>query len=243
VTPVSVQETHWRAEGPYLPTLASKAALLEETRLFLTTYGQTKDLQATTTVLLNTVLAQRSRRTRSTIVQIIQSRLVRWNPPDWVLQDLVSFAREPNLDALRAALLLHIPRQDHALYDFVQHVIVPRKAKGEIKVFVSDVQTFLDASQEEHPEISNWSFETRLRLSRGVLATLRDYGLLKGEVNKQTVLPFIPDHVVRHLIKLLRAEGIPQEQLAAHPDWRLWLWSPAQAQVAIEAFLKQEQLA
>ncbi len=240
---VSVQETRWRAEGPYLPTLASKAALLEETRLFLTTYGQNKDLEATTKALLNNVLSQRSRRTRSTIVNIIKSRLVHWNPPDWVVQDLISFAYEPNLDALRAALLLHIPRQDHALYDFVQRVIVPHKEKGEIKVFVSDVQTFLDASQEEHTEILHWSFETRLRLSRGVLATLRDCGLLKGEVNKLIALPVIPDNVVRHFIKLLRAEDIPQEQLAYHPDWQLWLWSPAQAQVAIEAFLKQEQLA
>lgn len=240
---VSTQGTHWRTEGPYLPTLASKAALIEETRLFLATYDQYHDLEATIQTLLNTVLIQRSRRTRNTIVTIIKSRLVRWNPPNWVLQDLISFACEQSLDALHAALLLHIPRQDHLLYDFVQQFIVPHKEQGDRRVFVSDVQTFLDASQEEHIEIARWSFETRLRLSRGVLATLRDCGLLKGEVNKYIGSPVIPDNVVHHLIRLLKAENIPQEQLAYHPDWRLWLWSPAQAQVAIDSFLKQEQIA
>jgi hypothetical protein len=76
-----------------------------------------------------------------------------------------------------------------------------------------------------------------------VLATLRDCGLLKGKVNKHIGSPVIPDNVVHHLIRLLRAENIPQEQLAYHPDWQLWLWSPTQAQVAINSFLKQEQIA
>ena len=243
MTHESTHETQWRVTGPYLPTLASKAALLEETRLFLVTYSLNYDIDVTTRRLLNDVLAQRSRNTRTTILDIIRARLVRWNPPYWVLRDLISFAQAPDLDTLRAALLLHIPRQDHVLYDFVQQVIVPHKQRGEIKIFTSDVQTFLDASQEEHAEISRWSFETRLRLSRGVLATLRDCGLLKGEVNKHIVLPVIPDSVVRHLIRLLKAEQIPQEQMAYHPDWQLWLWSPAQAQPAIDSFLEQEQTA
>ena len=227
--------------GPYVSTLASKAALLEETRLFLVTYDHYHDLDLTCKALLDTILTQRSRITRSIIVNVIKSRLVNWNPPDWVLQDLISFAHEPNLDALRSALLLHVPRQDHVLYDFVQQVIVLHQEKSESRVFVSDVQTFLDASLEDHPEILQWSFETRLRETQGILAALRDYGLLKGAVNKSIVLPAIPTTVVHHLIRLLKAEGVPQEQLAYHPDWQLWLWQPSQAKAAITAFLKQEE--
>jgi Putative inner membrane protein (DUF1819) len=153
VASLSEQTTRWRTVGPYVSTLASKAALLEETRLFLVTYDHYHDLDLTSKALLDTVLTQRSRITRSIIVNVIKSRLVNWNPPDWVLQDLISFAHEPHLDALRAALLLHVPRQDHVLYDFVQHVIVLQQEKSESRVFVSDVQTFLDASLENHPEI------------------------------------------------------------------------------------------
>jgi Putative inner membrane protein (DUF1819) len=243
VTSLSEQETRWRNVGPYLSTLASKAALLEEIKLFLVTYNHYHDPDRTFKALLDTVLTQRSRITRSIIVKIIKSRLISWNPPDWVLQDLISFAHEPNLDALRAALLLHVPRQDHMLYDFVQQVIVPHQKKGESRAFISDVQTFLDTSLEDYPEISQWSVETRSHLSQGVLTTLRDYSLLKGNVNKFITLPIISDQVVHHLIRLLKAEGIPQEQIAYHPDWQLWLWQPSQAKLAITDFLKQEQIA
>lgn len=234
---ISMQQTTWRTVGSYLPTLASKAALLEETRLFLLTYDQKKQVVLTKQTLMRDILAQRSHETRALIAEIISTRLVRWNPPDWVLQDLVAFAKESDLDALRAALLLHVTRQDHLLYDFVQEVIVPR-LQGDRRIVVADVQTFFDQSQKAHPEISHWSFETRLRLARGVLATLRDYGLLKGAVNKNLVYPNIPEHVVFHLIRLLQAEGIPETQMADHPDWHIWLWSSAQAAVA--RFLKQE---
>lgn len=242
MTQISPQETSWRAVGPYLPTLASKAALLEETRLFLVTYGQINNLDATIQTLINSALAQRSRETRMTIIEVIRSRLIRWNPPDWVLQDLVAFANETSLDALRAALLLHVPRQDHVLYDFIQEVIVPRRQYGDNRMLVADVQTFFDSAQEIHPEIDRWGFETRLRLARGILATLRDYALLKGAVNKDIVLPVVPEQVVHHLIRLLQAENIPQTEMANHPDWCLWLWSSAQAQTAIDRFLKQEQI-
>jgi hypothetical protein len=242
VTQISLQETRWRAVGSYLPTLASKAALLEETRLFLVTYGQIHDLEATVQMLINSTLAQRSRETRMTIIEVIRSRLTRWNPPVWVLEDLVAFANETSLDALRAALLLHVPRQDRALYDFVQEIIVPRRQQGDNRMLVADVQTFFDTAQAIHPEISRWGFETRLRLARGILATLRDYALLKGTVNKDIVLPVIPEQIVHHLIRLLQAENIPQTEMANHPDWCLWLWSPAQAQTAIDKFLKQEQI-
>lgn len=196
------QEIYWKTQGPYISTLASKASILEETRLFLVTYGQTNDVEATTQILLHNVLAQRSRSTRNTIIKILKLRLTRWNPPAWVTKDLVTFASESNLDALRAALLLHVPRQDHVLYDFAQQVIVPHQEKGEMRVFISDVQTFFDASQNEHPEVLGWSFATRLRESQGILATLRDYCLLKGEVNKYIAIPMC--HLLNFLSYLFR---------------------------------------
>jgi Putative inner membrane protein (DUF1819) len=232
---VSPPETHWRAQGPYLPTLASKTALIEETRLFLETYDRCRDIVATTQILLNERLPQRSRSTRKSIVTIIQARLVRWNPPDWVREDLLSFALEPSLDALRAALLLHIARQDHLLYDFAQHIATLSRERWVRSVFPYDVQTFLDDRQEEAPEILRWSFHTRSRLATGVLTTLRDCGLLKEKVNKRLWVPLIPENVVNHLIRLLRAENIPQEQIAHHPDWQLWLWSPEQAQSVLRS--------
>jgi hypothetical protein len=165
-------------------------------------------------------------------MQIIQQRLVRWNPPGWVLDDLVGFAQDPLPDSLRAALLLHVPRQDALLYDVVQSVIGPRRQAGESDVVRADVQRFLDAAQPAHPEIDKWSHATREKLAGNLLSILRDYGLLQGTVRKRIVEPVVPVPVVAHLVRLLRAEGVAPAELAQHPDWRLWLWEPARAAAA-----------
>jgi hypothetical protein len=170
-------------------------------------------------------------------------RLVRWNPPSWVLDDLASFARDANPDMLRVALLLHTARQDRLLYDFVQQVVVPRWYAGVYKIIRSDVQGFLDKAQEEHAEILGWSYTTRERLSNSVLTVLRDCRLLKGEANKHIVAPHIPMQVAHHLVHLLLAEGIAEGDMARHPDWQLWLWNEEQAQKAIAMVTTQEHAA
>lgn len=234
-----MKQTHWRAAGPYLPTLASKTSLTEESKLFLLTYEQLKDTTAASQQLINSLLLQRSRETRITIVNILRMRLVRWNPPSWVLDDLVAFAHETFTDSLRMALLLHTARHDTLLYDFIQQQIVPRWNTGSPWVMRSDVQSFLDAAQETHPEIARWSHSTREKISRNALTVLRDGGLLKGEASKRIVLPYVPQPVVDHLMRLLQAEGVAAEQLAHHSDWHLFLWNAPQVQKAVETLMAQ----
>lgn len=242
VTHTAIREIHWRTTAHYLPTLASKSSLLEETKLFLALYTQTGSTKLASQALLDTALPQRSRQTRRTIVRILHARFVQWNPPSWVLDDLAIFAQDKNDDIFRLAVLLHIARQDRLLYDFVQQVIVPHWYANAYKVTTSDVQGFLDKVQEEHLEITHWSYTTRDRLSQSVLTVLRNCRLLKGEVNKSIVAPTVPQQVVRHLMHLLVAEGIMVEDLAHHPDWQLLLWDSAQAQKAIDMVTMQERV-
>jgi hypothetical protein len=242
VTHTATKEIHWRTTAHYLPTLASKSSLLEETRLFLAQYAQTGSTKLASQTLIDTGLPQRSRQTRQTIVRIIRMRFVQWNPPSWVLDELAVFAQDKNHDIFRLAVLVHIARQDRLLYDFVQQVIVPHWHANVYKVLRSDVQGFLDTVQEEHLEVVRWSYTTRERLSQSVLTVLRNCRLLKGEAHKSIVAPLVPQQVVHHLIHLLVAEGITGENLAHHPDWQLLLWDSVQAQTAIDMVTMQERV-
>src|SRR5450759_5207578 len=218
MTMMPVEGISWRATGSYLPTLASKNSLVDETRQFLLVYAGARDVEATRHTLVNSGLPQRSRATRVTIVKIVQMRLTRWHPPAWVLDDLITFAQDGHQAELQAALLLYTARQDNLLYDFIQQVVVPNWFAGERELIRADVQRFLDSVQSTHPEVAGWSHSTREKLSRNVLTTLRDFGLLQGTINKQIVEPIVPPAVVQHLVHLLQAEGIPPEQIAHHPD-------------------------
>ena len=236
------EKTNWRANGSYLLRLASKTSLLEEARLFLQAYARLGSIEAARQALVNGELPQRSRATRQTILEIVLLRLVRWHPPAWVLDDLVTFAQDGHQAELQAALLLHSARQDNLLYDIIQEVVVPRWLEGEHELIRADVQRFLDATQPVHPEIAGWSHSTREKLSSNALATLRDFGLLQGTASKHIVEPILPLTVVRHLIRLLREEGIAEEELAHHVDWQLWLWDAARAHKAIDTTLHQEPI-
>ncbi len=236
------ETTRWRASGPYLLRLASKTSLIEETRQFLLAYASLRDIEATRQALVNGGLPQRSRATRTTIAAILQIRLTRWRPPAWVLDDLITFAQDGHQAELQAALLLHTARQDNLLYDIVQQVVVPHWFAGEREIIRADVQRFLDEVQSTHLEVTGWSHSTREKLSRNVLTTLRDFGLLQGTAAKQIVEPIVPPAVVKHLMQLLQVEGISPEHVAQHADWQLWLWDQARAQKGIDKLTLQERV-
>jgi hypothetical protein len=242
--PTSKEATRWRASGPYLLRLASKTSLIEETKQFLLTFARLRDSEATRLALVNGGLPQRSHATRVTITEILQIRLTRWNPPVWVLDDLIAFAQDGHQTELQAALLLHTARQDNLLYNFIQQTVVPRWFADERELIRADVQRFLDSELSSHQEIAGWSHSTREKLSSNMLTILRNFGLLQGTTSrsKQIIEPIVPPSVVQHLIHLLQAEGIPPEQVAHHPDWQLWLWDAARAQMAIGSTHVEERV-
>jgi hypothetical protein len=242
--PDGPEAVRWRAVGAYLPTNASKAGLVDETRQFLLSYGENRDVVAAAQVLVDGGLRQRSRDTRVTIVKIIKTRLFNWRPPEWVLDDLVAFAGAASHDALKPALLLHTARQDVLLYDVVQKVIAPAWSEGRLEISRADVQRYLDAVSASHTEVDHWSRETREKLAGNLLTILRDYGLFAGgarTTHKQLVEPYVPDAVARHLAALLAAEGVNRAEAAHHPDWRLWLWSAERAERFLQMSIEMEK--
>lgn len=220
----------WRATGPYLPTAASKNGLIAETRLFLQAYSATHSIQQARDDLINRILPQRSRTTRAVIVRNILARLTRWNPPLWVLEDLVQASHEDDTSRLKSLLLLHHARQETLLYDIAQQLIVPRWQGGELQIARDDVLAFLSEAAAREPEIASWSYETRVKIAGNLLTTLRDYGLLFGTQSKRIVEPIVDAWTTQHLVRLLREEGIAETRLAEHADWRLWLISSNRVQ-------------
>jgi hypothetical protein len=216
----------WRATGPYLATAASKNGLIAETRLFLQAYGASHSVQQARDDLINNLLAQRSHTTRALIARNILARLTRWNPPAWVLDDLVLASQQEDLSHLRSLLLLHHARQETLLYDVVQQLIMVRWQGGELQVGRDDALAFLSEAATRQPEVGSWSYETRVKIAGNLLTTLRDYGLLAGKLTKRIVEPAIDQWLAQHLIRLLREEGILEARLAEHTDWQLWLMMP-----------------
>jgi hypothetical protein len=214
--------------------------LVPEITLALRTYGRLGDLAATRIYLQDEGLPQRSRASRATMVNVFRNRLVSWNPPSWVLHDLMRAADETGSPDLRLLLLLHTARQDVLLYEIVQRLIVPRWRQGVTRIEHNDVQAFLDQASPAHPEIADWARDTRTKLAGNVLTVLRDYGLLAGKFPKRIVEPVVTVAATRHLARLLIEEGVPEKQCWLHPDWALWLLEPERARGLLQTLPEQK---
>jgi len=234
----SGEGTRWRAGGPYTAANASKAGLIEETRLALLANARLRDLAAARRELLDGGLPQRSRATREVIVRVIQDRLVAWRPPPWVCKDLTASVEAPDTPDFPLLLLLHAARQDALLYDVARAVIWPRRQEGLGTISRVDVQRFLDQALPSHAEIDGWSVATREKLAGNLLTILRDYGLLQGaqgSATKRIVEPVVSPRAAAHLARLLTEEGIDAAALYRHDDWRIWLLDPPRAQALVTA--------
>ena len=172
-----IAATRWRASGRYTAANMLKPGLVPEITLALQTYDRLGDLAATRRFLQDEGLPQRSRASRTTVVQVFRDRLMTWNPPSWVLDDLIRAANESNQHDLLLLLLLHTARQDVLLYEIVQRLIVPRWREGMTQIGHNDVQAFLDQASPTHPEVTTWTRETRSKLAGNILTVLRDYGV------------------------------------------------------------------
>ncbi len=94
-----------------------------------------------------------------------------------------------------------------------------RRAPAEIRV--EDVRAFIARSAKQHPEVLNWSEQTMRAVAQKYCASIRDFGLATGAVNKKTVRPALYGAPVRLMVTALRLVDTPLMALVQAPAFRL----------------------
>jgi hypothetical protein len=81
-----------------------------------------------------------------------------------------------------------------------------------------------------------WSPSVTRKVAQGVLATLRDFGILQGRAKKRVAASYLPTESFSYIAFALHAQGLSGKQLVEHPDWGLFLLrSPAVERQFLEA--------
>lgn len=94
-----------------------------------------------------------------------------------------------------------------------------RRAPSDLRV--PDVLHFIERSAPQHPEVIEWSVQTRLAVAQKYLASLRDFGLASGVVKKTSVRPALYGAPVRLLIRAQRLARIKDADVLQAPLFRL----------------------
>jgi hypothetical protein len=71
-----------------------------------------------------------------------------------------------------------------------------------------------------------WSEAATIRVARGLLAALRDFGILEGRARKRLTNLALPVPAFAYLALCLRRQGAASRSLLAHEDWQLQLLTP-----------------
>ena len=116
----------------------------------------------------------------------------------------------------------HTAKSDLFLYDYITKSLYDRYFSGQQTVSANDVLNFILTMPPE--KFNNpWSDYVQRRLSRGVMATLRDFGILEGKGKKKISNFYLPIEVFVYIAFLLKANVVSAEKILNHADWKLFL--------------------
>lgn len=110
---------------------------------------------------------------------------------------------------------------DRLVADLGSELLFPLLRRAPAQFRVEDVLAFINRSKTLHPEITSWTDNTKEAVAKKYAASIRDFGLAKGIVNKTTVRPALYGAPVRLLIRALRIAGRKDLEIVQEPVFRL----------------------
>ena len=208
--------------APYVSRLSARSALYTELHLLLA--GETAALPSSE--YRSRVVGENKlgRKTGSACIKVWEElkcryRLDRADPlfaAFW--SEWRRAASEPER-GLTAYLLFAL--NDRLVADLGIQLLYPLLRRAPAPLRVEDTRAFIERAMPAHPEVLPWSPKTRLAVAQKYGASIRDFGLATGIVNKVTVRPALYGAPVRFLVRALELSGVAPLALVNAPAFRL----------------------
>lgn len=160
-------------------------------------------------------------RSADTFLRAFKPRFISGNPPNaWRLARAIENTHPP-LEIARPFYYWLTARAEPLLYRFVTTELCERAKSHDPEIRVTEAVSWIRNTVGE--DGAKWTATVRLKVARGMLAALRDFGILEGANRKQIA----PQHLALEAFCLiafcLHKLGFEQKSLVCHPDWRLFL--------------------
>ena len=106
------------------------------------------------------------------------------------------------------------------LYDFCTQYLPSRRMSGLHAIDVNEAAAWIQARG------CGWSEVVTIKVTRALLAALRDFGVLEGRARKHLASPQLPIPSFAYITFCLNQSGVAVRSLLAHSDWKLFLQTP-----------------
>lgn len=157
-------------------------------------------------------------RTEDVLRRIIGPRLVA--PGPHVLPALKGLL--PDSHALREACYYETSRDDGLLATFAEGPLWSWWQDGRLGVAIEDVKVWLQ-TLAVNGAIQEWSDSVRTKVARGLLAALRDFGVLRGANRKEFSAPSMTPRGFAYVAWREHEQGASSRLIVEGPVWKRWL--------------------
>ena len=205
----------------YSSKIIKAGALLPDTKLLLETWDTTTDVEYNLERVREANLLGKSSRSRvEDVLRVFRQRYL--EDPE-MLSALVALVKGGMLgESLDRILYFQAARSDPLLHDLVAEVLADWSTRSNREVRTREVQNWVDKQVEAGNMERPWSFEVQRRVVQGLLATLRDFGVLEGSVKKRLAYVYLPIVAFAFIAFQLVRKGRSGERLLNDPEWRLF---------------------
>jgi len=205
----------------YTTRIIKASALIADTKLLLTEWRLADTVEANLERVRRENLLGKSSRARLTdVLTIFRQRY--FDDPE-VGEALVTLAQGPAPAQWLDPLLYFFSAQnDRTLRDLVIEVLYQRSVSGYTDVSPELILRQLRTWVAEGKTTTTWGETTMSRVAQGVMATLRDFGVLEGKAHKRLAPVYLPNPAFA-LIALWLQKREQAGNLVLHSDaWRLF---------------------
>ena len=124
-------------------------------------------------------------------------------------------------EVLHPILFYFSAKADNLLYDTAR-ILESYAMRGQKSITVDEIKREISKFVDDRKTTTRWSENTITEVTRHLMATLRDFGLLEGGANKRVASFYLPNQAFAFIALYLYNEGNPGEKLVNHPDWGLF---------------------
>lgn len=206
----------------YLSRLSARSALYTDLRLLVEGLAEPlSSAEYRRLVLDDNRLARRSAAARGKIWTELKTRYILDRAEPLFLAFWAEWRRsrsEPE-HGLTAYVMLAL--NDRLVAELGTQWLFPLLRRAPAELRVAAVLAFIGRAAVSHPEIQQWSSQTRAAVAQKYLASLRDFGIAQGKVKKMTVRPALYAAPARLWVRALRLAGVTELDLIQAPIFRL----------------------
>lgn len=209
---------------PFTSNIQKGGALLDDARRVVDVWALDQDVSWNLTQISeHNLLAKPSRaRADDVLLRVLRPRLV--EPGPQVIAALKQLLASPR--GFTDAYYFEATRDDALLAAFAEGPLFEWWERGQIGVDVDSVSAWL-AELANRGQTPPWTETIRTKVARGLLAALRDFGILSGAARKEFASPSLSIAGFGYVAFRLHENGVSSRGLLGSQVWRRWLLDPA----------------